>query len=79
MPTNLLDQYGPNGAGTVKGLDNATIGGYGGSAVLNNTYKPADSYQTNVDNQTLPKFSGDNTYSATSAVAPNGGINQGHY
>jgi hypothetical protein len=42
MATNLLELYGPNGTGTVKGLDNDTIGGYGGSAVLNNTYKPAD-------------------------------------
>jgi len=79
MATNLLELYGPNGTGTVKGLDNNTVGGYAGPSVLNNTYKPAGSYQTNTANQTLPKFAGDSTYSENSSVAPNGGINQGHY
>jgi hypothetical protein len=57
MATNLLELYGPTGAGTTKGLDNATIGGYGGNAVLNNTYKPTTiSYQTNTTTDIVLPF-----------------------
>lgn len=79
MPTNLLDQYGANGEGTTKGLNDNAPGGINGG-IVSNEYRPtAVSYQTNTANQVLPKFAGDSTYSENSSVAPNGGINQGHY
>jgi hypothetical protein len=64
MATNLLEKYGPNGTGTVKGLDNNTIGGYGGNPTLTNTYKPSPSYQSDsITQAVLPSWNGINTYS----------------
>jgi hypothetical protein len=64
MATNLLELYGPTGAGTTKGLNNDAAPGIGSTNLLSNEYTPSPSYQSDsITQAVLPSWNGINTYS----------------